>query len=160
MIDDRWLPISQALVAWLLLQPDVIDLGLKAIEIDPAMEPHPAYPANPISYCDRLVLRNYTNDLTYFPSRTSTSVYKASLFYYRLEVVGQNHQVKLLEGTRAISRTLMAAVTPTPLQQAGAQCVRVTQGVLRDRLRHPRLDEPRLRVSVSELFLSADAQSR
>ena len=158
MIDDKWLAISQALIGWMADQAAVQSLALKALEIDPSLEPHPRYPVDPLTYCDRLVLRNYTADVGYRTSRGSAFVYKGSLFYYRLQVPGQNHQVVLTEAVRLLCKTLQAAITPTPVQQAGADCIRIVQEVVRDQLRHA-FDEPRLRVSVAEIFVSSDAES-
>lgn len=158
MIDDRWLPISQALVAWLAVQPAVVSLGLKAVEIDPSLEPHPRYPVDPVAYCDRLVLRNYTADNEYETSRGTRMKYSGSLWLYKLQVPGQVHQVELASVVRVLTRTIQAAITPPPLQQAGADYVLVRQGSFRDQLRH-RFDEPRLRVSVAELLLESHSNT-
>lgn len=155
---DPMLAILQAYVSWLASQPTVAAMALKGVELDASLHPHPRYPANPTEYCDRLVLRAYTDDVTWRPNRGLSDAYRASLWYYRRQTPGQVHQVRLAEGLRIITTAIRACANPTPVAQAAGDWATVQQVVIHDELRHE-LDDPRLRVSVGEILLAIQAHN-
>lgn len=150
--------IGEALLEY--LQARLVNFGLETIDWARGVGPHPSYPANPRAACPRLLLRAYTTDITPMVSQGFESGLTFSLFYQRRQTPGQAHQEVLLRESKLIQEALLQRFNPGNTKGAGADFCRPTQMVIHDEQRHPRIDDPALRVSVSELVVQVSSHDR
>ena len=145
------LAIGDALIAWHLPQ---ISLPLKSYAWRKTMANDPVYPAHPVEDCNRIVLRLFTEDDLAKVGRVVDFDFAFSLYYYRLQVPGEDHQRVLIDETEQIKAPLLSNFIPEPIVIAGADYFAPIQTVYRGELRNPNIDDPARRVSVSEIVLN------
>lgn len=157
-ITSGQLEISIALIEWLASQSLITGLGLVQLQLEPSMRPHPIYPVDPVADLPALLLVNHTDQNTRQVGNQVDSIYQASLYYYRRQTPGENHQQKLLAAARAIETLLLR--NPRPPFAESIRCDMQTPGKVEypDELLHPLTDDPRLRVSVAELVLQIQSK--
>lgn len=154
----RQLEQSMALVEWLAIQPLITGLGLVQLQLDPSGAPHPRYPLDPVNDLPALFVVNHTgqNQRTVGGGRDST--YQLSLYYYRRQTPGQQHQEKLGEALRAIETLLLRNPRPMALEIVAADMATPGKVDWPDQLVHPLTDDPRLRVSCGELLIQIQSK--
>lgn len=150
--------IGEALLEYLRVRLAALELA--SIDWAAGVHPHPSYPANPRTACPRLLLRAYTNDITPVASQGHDFGLTFSLFYQRRQTPGQAHQEVLLREMLLIEEALLQRFNPGNTKAAGADFCRPTQMVIHDEQRHPRIDDPALRVSVGELVIQVASHNR
>lgn len=150
--------IGEALLEYLRVR--LADMDLATIDWARGVGPHPSYPANPRTACPRLLLRAYTTDITPVASQGHDFGMTFSLFYQRRQTPGQAHQEVLLREMKLVEEALLQRFNPGNTKGAGADFCRPTQMVIHDEQRHPRIDDPALRVSVGELVVQVASHDR
>ena len=119
----------------------------------------PTYPANPYTMCPRLRLRLRSEQIS--PGKYSGSANVAlncTLWYYRRQVVGEAHQVMLLQDLETIITPLFGVWRPAPMTNTvsgGLYTVRSANSTIHDEMRHE-FDDPNLRVSVASIALTIE----
>lgn len=145
------LPIANAFITW--LSPQLGALGLAApLALDPQKQAHPRMPADPVAECPQLVLSLYTQATNPKAGRDDDFASDMSLWFYRRQIAGQNHQQKMAEALDTLGELLKQQILPTIIADAGAKFMMVIQKVYHDELSDP-LGRPRLRVNPGEVQL-------
>lgn len=150
-MSTQLLPIANAFVSWLSPQLGALSLA-SPLAIETQKLGHPRYPADPVSECPQLVLSLYVQATAPKPGGYDDFDSDMSLWFYRRQIAGENHQQKLAEALDLLSELLKQQTLPTVLADAGAHYMRVVQKVYHDQLGDP-LGRPRLRVNCGEIQL-------
>lgn len=145
------LPIANAFVTWLSPQLGALSLASPLV-LDAQKQAHPRYPADPVTECPQLVLSLYTQATAPKAGGQDDFASDMSLWFYRRQIAGQNHQQKLAEALDLLGELLKQQTLPTVLADAGARFMQVVQKVYHDELGDP-LGRPRLRVNPGEIQL-------
>lgn len=157
-MDHRALEIGQAFLDW--HAPQVSDsLSLVSYEWRETRVNEPVYPANPLAL-PRAYLKPFTGQVTPIPARGVDYDYAYSLYFQRRQTPGEHHGALLQAALKILIAPLLGNFCPDPIKQAGADYFAPIQTVLHDDLRHPRIDDPRLRVSTAEIVLLAKSHDR
>lgn len=151
-IPSNLLPIGNAAISY--GQSKLAGLGLKYLGWAKQMAgSSPVYPPDPRDACPRLELRALTTDFNVLASYGLDFDMALVWWYYRRQTIGENHQELLLQDMAEIEKVFSAGCRPSPMLQAGACLVQPIQATYREELRHPRVDDPELRVSVGDFIL-------
>jgi hypothetical protein len=124
------------------------------------MATDPVYPADPVTQCPRIVARLQTEDNLAMPGKGVDFDFALSLFYYRIQVPGQNHQELLIDAVEKIKDPLLGEFTPPPVAMVGCDYLAPIQTIYHAELRHPRIDDPARRVSVAEIVMVGKSHNR
>lgn len=154
------LAIGDALIGW--HAPKIASAGITLTSYDwrRNQATDPIYPADPVTTCPRIVLRLLTEDNVALPGQGVDFDFAMSLYYYRLQVPGQQHQRLLIAEVERIKEPLLGRYTPEPVKMAGADYLAPIQTTYHGELRHPRIDDPARRVSVAEIVIVGKSHNR
>jgi hypothetical protein len=120
------------------------------------MGSHPRYPGS-ISECPKLLLRDYKGNNKSRPNGGLTFDWQMSLWYYRAQTPGQEHQELLLADMVLIENLWLGNYNPEPVKAAGCSFVMPIQTVNHNELEH-RSGRADFRVSVAEILLGYQSQ--
>lgn len=115
---------------------------------------------DPYTDCPRLHLRAYLDNIDAFPNAGMKYELNYSAWLYLKQEPGQQHQRLLVERLEIIKDLLAGDFNPTQVEEAGSDFLCFKQAVVHDELRHPLVDDPRLRVSPGELPIVALVHAR
>ena len=165
MLEDRTKEVADGFVNLWSQIAQASDLV--SFEVSPHMVTEPIYPCNPRDTCPKASIRVFTSDDTRgntigCKDLLSAPVYRISVFFYRLQVSGENHQCKLLEMIKPFKDAILKEGFCPTLNVPGlpndTNNITTAQTVVFDQLEHE-YNDPDLVVSAGELNLTLSAMN-